>query len=185
LKNFQLIAQSVDVLPLVLSIKQHPELWNQHALRKEHAGTPHTEMTDIWIRYRDEKDYDAADPKAFIGPHFPKWYEAYAVLPQLRPLIFSLMARMEATHLGGILITRIPPGGRIAAHTDKGWHPEFYNTKLYVVLETNQNVGFRVLNESVFMQTGDVWWIDNTKEHEIWNDGDTDRMTLIICMRRE
>lgn len=95
------------------------------------------------------------------------------------------MARVQASHLGGVLITRIPAGGRILPHADKGWHPEFYNCKLYVVLESNPKCVFRVEDERVVMNQGDVWRIDNTKEHEVVNDGETERMTLIICMRQE
>lgn len=178
LKNFLKIAEGVDVLPLLLGLQRQPELWNRNTLRKEAPGTPHAEMTDIWVRFA-EKEED------FPKPHFATWYPAYWKLPQLRPIIFALMARVEATHLGGVLITRIPPGGVIHPHVDTGWHPEFYNTKLYVVLQSNPQCVFRVEDEKVSMRVGDVWRIDNTKEHEVVNAGDAERMTLIICTRCE
>lgn len=185
MKNFLQIADGVDVTPLLLAIKQHPELWNQFSIRKTTTGTPHTEMSDIWVRYRPFEEFDPANPKAFLEAHFPVWYPAWHALPQLRPIVFGMMARMEATHLGGILITRIPPGGKIAPHVDRGWHPEFMNCKLYLPLMTNESCWFRVEDERVTMKTGDIWWLDNTKEHEIVNEGETERMTLIVCMRRE
>lgn len=185
MKNFAKIADGIDVVPLLLSIKQHPELWDQNPMRRVTEGTPHTEMKDIWIRFRPADEFDPKNPAAFIEPHFAVWYPAYYKLPALRAIIFGLMARVEATHLGGVLITRIPPGGHIAPHTDRGWHPEFYNTKLYLPIATNDKVTFRVEDERVVMETGDIWWLDNTVEHEVTNEGDTERMTLIMCMRRE
>ena len=142
-------------------------------------------MKDIWVRYRAEEEFDPEKPEEFISPHFSVWYPAYYALMQLRPIIFGMMARVEGTHLGGVLITRIPAGGHIESHADKGWHPEFYNTKLYLPIATNDQCWFRVEDEKVVMKTGDIWWLDNTVEHEIANEGETERMTLIVCTRRE
>lgn len=184
MKNFLKIAEGVDVTRLLLSLKQQPELWNQNPLRKIVEGTPHKQMDDIWVRFRNFSEFNPENPKEFIGPHFPEWYPSYRKLPQIKEFVYGLMAKIEATHLGGILITRIPPGGRIEAHSDRGWHPEFYNTKLYIVLQSDRCT-FRVEDEQVVMQQGEIWWLDNTVEHEVWNDGEIDRMTLIICMRTE
>jgi quercetin dioxygenase-like cupin family protein len=178
MRNFLKIAEGIDVLPLRMELHRQPELWDAHRERKDTPGTPHRAMSDIWLRH-------AASAEEFRKPHFAKWYPSYGRLPSARKLIFDSMARANAEHLGGVLITRIPPGGRIEAHTDTGWHPTFYNCKLYVVLATNPQCVFRVEDERVSMAVGDVWWIDNTKEHDVVNDGETDRMTLIICMRTE
>ena len=178
MRHFLRIAEGLDVLPLVQSIHRQPELWNQHSIRKLTPGTPHSQMNDIWLRY-------AASEAEFCKPHFASWYPAFNALPHARQFIFGLMARVEATHLGGVLITRIPPGGKIEAHTDRGWHPEFYNCKLYVVLRSNPDCIFRVEDERVAMAPGEVWQIDNTKEHDVINGGDSERMTLIICARCE
>lgn len=154
-----------------------PYLWNQKPLRKVAEGTPHEAMDDIWLRF-------AGKPEEYDKPHFPIWYPAEGVLP-VRQIILAMMARAQATHLGGVLITRIPPGGRINPHADHGWHPEFYNCKFYLPLATNDACTFRVEDEKVVMQAGDIWWLDNTVEHEIINEGDTERITLIVCMRRD
>jgi len=175
MRNFLYIGQA-DVLPLVAQIQRQPELWNMHRERK--GMEPHSGMDDIWIRHAESME-------EFRKPHFAKWYPAYHKLPAVRSHIFSLMARMEATHLGGVLITRIPPGQQIKPHVDGGWHPEFYNCKCYVVLESNPKCVFRVEDERVVMRPGEVWRIDNTKEHDVLNEGETERMTLIICMRSE
>jgi hypothetical protein len=183
MKNFLQIPGEVDTVPLLMSLQLQPELWNQHRYRKDTPGTSHDQMSDIWIRFRAQEE--CVQTNADIGEHFPVFYPAYYSLPQLRPIIFSLMARMEATHLGGILITKIPPGGKIAPHADKGWHPEFYNCKLYVPLQSNAQCVNRVENEAVTMEAGSVWWFDNTKVHSVENNGAEDRITLIVCMRRE
>lgn len=185
MKHFQQIHSGLDVAPLLLAIKQHPELWDQFTPRKTAPATPHAAMSDIWVRYNDIRKFVDGDLTHFNDPHYPIWYPAYDALPQLRPIIFGLMARVEAVQLGGVLITKIPPGGRIDSHVDHGWHVEHFNTKLYVVLQSNSACFNRVEGETVSMQAGDVFWFDNTVEHEVWNDGDDDRITLIVCTRRD
>lgn len=184
MKHFQRIAEGIDVLPTLLALHQHPELWNANTFRKDTPGTPHSQMSDIWVRYNDEtKHKESGDYSTFNDPHISRWYPAYDSLPQLRPIIFGLMTRVEGVQLGGVLITKIPPGGRIDPHVDGGWHAEYFNTKLYVVLQSNPLCRNRVGDEVVVMRPGDVWYFDNTVEHEVVNDGDDDRITLIICIR--
>lgn len=180
------IAQGIDTAPLLLAIARQPRLWNRHMVRKTAQGTPHSDMSDIWLRYNDEKPFkESGDYSKFNDEHdaifYPEWY----ALPQVRPIVFGLMARTEAVRLGGVLITKIPPGGRIMPHADDGWHAKYYNTKLYVVLQSNPQCVNRVENEQVSMAPGEVWYFDNTKEHEVVNDGLDDRITLIVCLRCE
>jgi len=95
------------------------------------------------------------------------------------------MALCEGVELGGVLITKIPAGKSILPHTDDGWHANYYNTKIYIPLETNTNVINRCEDEYVCMNLGEAWYFNNMVEHEVRNEGDTDRITLIICIRCE
>jgi hypothetical protein len=177
-KHFAKIGDGVDVAPLIAQLEAQPELWGQFGWRKEISGGPHGQMTDIWVRFAEKEE-------EFRRPHFAVWYPAYRKLPALKSLIFDAMARVQASHLGGVLITRIPPGQRVDTHVDRGWHPEFYNCKLYFVLKTNPQCVFRVMDERVVMNAGDLWRINNLEEHDVINDGATERMTLIVCTRQD
>ncbi len=186
MKNFLKIAEGVDVLPVLLGLQHHPELWDANTVRKASSDSPHLAMSDIWVRYNDDTECRrTGDYSKFNDAHDPIWYPAYYAIPQLRPIIFAALARVEGTRLGGVLITKIPPGGRIAPHVDKGWHVDHYNTKLYIVLQSNPLCINRVEDERVSMAAGEVWLFDNTKEHEVINDGNDDRITLIVCTRTE
>jgi mannose-6-phosphate isomerase-like protein (cupin superfamily) len=187
MNNLVKIAQGIDTAPLLLAIARQPKLWNRHAYRKEgYENSPHAGSSDIWLRYNDEKPYkESGDWTGFHDPHDPVFYPEWYALPQARPIVFGLMARVEGTRLGGILITRIPPGGRILPHVDDSWHVRHYNTKLYAVLQSNPQCVNRVENEQVAMAPGEVWYFDNTKEHEVVNDGPDDRISLIVSIRCE
>ncbi len=186
MKNLIKIANGIDVVPLLLQIQRQPKLWDRHSLRKESEDSPHKEMSDIWLRYNDIKKYkESGDFSSFNDEHDPVFYPEWYALPAVRPIVMGLMARVEGTRLGGVMITKIPPGGKIKPHSDNGWHAKYYNTKLYVVLQSNLKCVNRVEDEVVRMAPGDVWFFDNTKEHEVINDGDDDRITLIVCVRCE
>ncbi|MGH8908864.1 MAG: aspartyl/asparaginyl beta-hydroxylase domain-containing protein [Egibacteraceae bacterium] len=172
------IASGISLVAVLAELEAHPELWGQHPWRKNIKDGPHSKMDDIWLRF-------AASEEDFHRPHFAVWYPAIESLPSLRPLIFWAMGVAQAEHLGGVLITRIPAGKRVDTHVDRGWHPEFYNCKLYIPLQSNPKCIFRVEDERVAMEVGDMWYVDNTREHDIINDGDTDRVTLIMCMRTD
>lgn len=182
MKYFQHIESNIDVSGVALALARQPELWNEHNQRKEFDGTSHAGTSDIWVRYNDLANL-TEDYEAFTREHDAVWHPAYAKLPQLRPIIFGLMARVEAVRLGGVLITKIPPGGHVLPHADTGWHPQYYNTKIYVPILSNPRCINRVMDERVAMAPGEAWYFNNTVEHEVTNEGDSDRITLIICMR--
>lgn len=183
MKKLIRIHQGLDTTNLQLAIARQPELFNRHRERKD-AGRVHSDMDDIWLRYNDIDK--CPDLSKFNDEHESVFYPEWYLLPQLRPIVFGLMARMEASRLGGVLITRIPPSGHIKPHVDDGWHANYYNTKLYVVIKGNEACVNRVEDETAIMQTGEVWFFNNLLEHEVINHHATEeRITLIVCMRCE
>lgn len=183
MKNFLKIADDLDPTALAAALHLHPELWDQHGERKAYEGSPHLAMHDIWMRFNDPKNL-ALGYEKFTAEHDAVWYPSAAILP-VKPLVFDLMARVQATRLGGVLITKVQPGGKILPHADKGWHPEHYNMKVYVPIQSNPGCWNRVGDERVSMKIGEAWYFNNLVEHEVANEGEDDRTTLIVCMRCE
>lgn len=182
--RFLRVATGIDVSPLLAQIDAQPELWDQHSQRRTHDGSPHSAMRDIWVRYRAFDELTS--PAAYGEPHFATFYPAWNKLPALRPIVFGLMAQAGAVYLGGILITRIPPGGKILPHHDRGsWHAEFHNAKVYVPLRSNSRCVNTCEDQSAVMMPGEAWYFDNLRTHSVENNGDQERITLIISMRVE
>lgn len=182
-KHFHLITQNLDVSALRLQIKRQPWLWDRNDMRKTYAGSPHTQMSDIWLRYNAWSNFDAAHPERFGEEHDSVYYPAWDALPAARTLVFDLMAHVQGERLGGILITKIPPGGEIAGHKDAGWHVEYYD-KFYIQLDSGPGAEFWCEDEAFTPRRGEVYFLDNTKLHGVRNNSATeDRMTLIVCVR--
>lgn len=184
MSNFQKLPLIFDVQPLLGQLSDHPELWNQNPERKDAPCSPHAAMSDIWLRFRPKAEL--REPKHYGEPHIPTWYPSRRYLPAAEEISLTLMSYFRAVQLGGVLITKIPPGGRIAPHNDKGrWHPEFFNGKAYVPLKSNKGCLNICENDAIVMRAGECWTFDNLKEHSVENNGQEDRITLIICMRLE
>jgi len=183
MRHFQQIAAGVEVLPLVLDLYRQPALWNRHNART--AGVGSFEGTDdIWVRFRDPAELVSRE--SYVEPFTLVFYPAWHALPHLRPIVFGLMARLEAVQLGGVLITRVPAGQQVAPHDDRGrWHPEFFRTKAYLPLASNDRCYSTCGDERVTMKVGEAWLFDNLKTHSTVNEGETDRVTLIVSMRVE
>jgi len=185
LKLFQKLPYTVDVSEINRQLAEHPELWDGNPFRRTAAGSAHTEMRDIWVRYNDASKYLAKGSFAgFNDEHVPVWYPAWSKVPSLRPVIFDLMARVEGEMLGGVLITRIPHGKGIAPHVDKSWHVDYYD-KFYISLQAGPGAKFCSEDESIEPEVGDVWRFDNRHEHWVTNESGQDRVTLIVCIRTD
>lgn len=180
MRNFLRIATGVNVTPLLLALARRPELWNQNTLRTTHPQSPHTQVDDIWLRFNELPP--AGEEARVMDEHESVNYPAMEVLPEARQLVMQLFAAVAGERLGRALITRLPPGGHIAPHVDGGSHAEYYE-RHHLVLQSNPESLFRAGDEAVAMVAGEVWWFDNSQEHEVMNHGKTDRIHLIVDAR--
>jgi Aspartyl/Asparaginyl beta-hydroxylase len=184
MRYFQKLAEGIDVVPILAALSRQPELWNQETLRTTHPETPHSQVSDIWIRFNDLTEWKkTGDPSSIIDQHESKWYPAAAKLPQLRPILFGVMQRVEGERLGRVIITRLPPGGHITPHEDSGDHAAYYS-RYQLLLANNPGSTFKCGGEEVYMRPGELWFFRNEVTHEVVNNSTEDRLTLIIDIRQ-
>jgi quercetin dioxygenase-like cupin family protein len=179
------IASGLNVSPLLLALKRQPHLFGKYKQRAEAYGTPHSQMTDIWVRYNNiDKHLETNDISTINDPHISEWYPAYYALPQVRPIVFSIMTLVDGEQLGGVLITKLPPGGRIEKHVDTNWHARYYD-KYFVPIQCAPGATFNFDDGTIYGQPGDIWWFDNSKPHWIENNSNEDRIGMIVCIRSD
>lgn len=157
-------------------------------MRKVAKGTPHSRMSDIWIRYNPYHRYDPNNRQAFNEEHVPVWYPAWRKLPALRPIIFNLMSFVEGEMIGAVLITKIRPGDGIDLHRDAGWHVAS-TKKFYLSLKSAPGADFVCVEDGVEERLnpkpGEVHLFDNQKLHYVENNSNEDRITAIMCLWTE
>lgn len=182
--RFLRVADGIDVSGVLRELEQNPDLWGEINWRKR-PGSPHTGMTDIWVRLERLADMEKHGART---EHDSVWYRAYDALPSLKPIIYDLMRLVQGERIGTILITRIPPGSKIDPHLDIGWHVDYYD-KFYVSLQSapgakficHQPGGDEILEPKV----GECWRFDNRILHSVVNESNQDRVTLIVSIRTE
>ena len=149
---------------------------------RKKASAIHAQMDDIWLRYGDISGMvESGDYSAIANEHDSIWLQD---LPECKKLCFKVMSLVEGERLGGVLITRLPPGGRILPHTDSGWHAEYYD-KYYVPIKNEAGSKFCFGMGSIEPNFGDVWAFDNSYNHWVENNSKEDRIAMVICIKQE
>lgn len=177
MKNFLQIGAGLDVIPLLLALQNHPELWNADRVRSTFDESPHSEVDDILLRFSDTKSADVGNQLLCYS------MPAMAILPQARPLIYWLMARVEGDLLGRVMITKLAPGKRIYPHSDTlGLYANTMN-RFHIPLQAGPGCIFRAGDEQVTMRPGDAWDFNAHAEHSVTNNSADDRIHLIVDIR--
>lgn len=177
MSKIKLISQGAHVAPFLWALQSHPELWNQHTTRTESPDSPHFGLDDIWARFGDPAR--ASDG----SPHDSFWYPAADVIG-IKDFCLDLMRAVDGVELGGVLITRIPPGKECKPHTDPGWHARRYQ-KFGVQITSAPGQKFCFEGEELETRPGDVFWFDNQFSHWVTNPTPYERVTMIVCIRKE
>lgn len=169
-----------DVEPLRKQLED-PSVWNGRRERTAFYSSPHSQVDDIWVRYRDFSEYDGR-PEFFSEPHESVWYPVMSKIPAAWSLSRKIMRHMGCKTLGGVLITRIPPGGKVDWHTDGGWHAREYR-KIACQVMGNQDQAFQFEGEEFRANPGDLYEFRNEFSHRVVNESDSPRITLIVCCK--
>ncbi len=176
IKKIELIKEGINVAPIYWALQKNSFLWNQNTQRTESPNSPHHGLDDIWARFGEEKE-------AIEGhPHDSKWYPAADILG-IKPLVYDIFRFIEGDELGGVLITRIPPGKVCKPHTDPGWHARRYQ-KFALQITSAPGQKFCFEDQELESKPGDLYWFDNQYTHWVPNDTQYERVTMIICIRK-
>ena len=184
--NFYQVAANVDVVPLMMALNTKSHLWNQHRFRTTYNGTPHGDVDDVILRF--SAPAKTADPNHLtdvLEDMAPVFYPAWQELPQVRPIVFDLMRRVEAHTLGRVIITRLRPGGRIAPHadTDGEYVARDDGMRFHVVLQGLPGSLYHCGPEVVTMLTGTAWWFAHREVHSVENNSSSERVHLLVDVR--
>jgi hypothetical protein len=196
-KYLRELVRNLEVEPILQELEGAAEHWNEYSLRTAHYGGQHSQVSDLWVRFRPFEDFgNIRDEKGlrighdatvvrFVGePHDSAWYPCIAKLPSIKDVAYELMHHYRGDRLGGILITRIPPGAEVKPHQDGGWHATYYE-KLALQLKGAPDQAFCFEDGEFTCPAGTLYTFDNSKKHWVYNRSSEERMTLFICLRRD
>lgn len=186
--NFQMLPQ-VDPTKLLMAIKRRPELWKEDTYLRDYPQGPFGEVESIMLRFPEKRVFEQeSELEAYKrGEHFYDQHEcvdypAYAILTEARPLIMGLMAYVQGERLGRVMVNKIASGGKIFPHADTPEHTDYY-TRFHIVLQSGAGCFIRAGEEQLEMRAGDVFWFNNKLEHEVINNSNVDRISMVIDIK--
>lgn len=179
LQAFQKIKIGMNTKELLGQLEAQPDLWGKCNLRQEHEGLSHKHTKTIYLRWAKQMDIKSvfSDLKAI-----PK--EDYSKLPGIDGILASFMEAVRPTKLGRVIVVKLAAGESIAAHADEGPYADHYE-RFHLCLTANPETTFHVKTgsdegETCQMRPGELYWFNHKLEHKVVNEGDQDRIHVII-----
>ena len=177
--NFKLIAEGLNVQPLLDRLNAQPELWGRITDRQNFPGSPHKDTETIYLRWAKDRSLMGGWYDLTQEDHF-ETIEALA--PEVLQLIQSVIGKIMGdvpqwdVNVGRVILTKMTPGGVITPHVDEGPYADRYD-RFHVCLQGVSTFG---CGESVQqMRNGQVWWFNHKLTHSVINH-EGDRIHLII-----
>lgn len=176
MRNFQRITTGLDVQPIVDCLDRLPDAWSFITQRQQFTGSPHKDTETIFLRgpYKLTPYFYQFDLGAYDYPVLDLM--ADALVPVLKPL---LMDTLKVDELGRVLIVKLKPGGHVKAHIDQGAYADHYS-RFHVALTTNDQCLQTAGDEVRHFAPGEAWWFNHKAEHTATNEGETERIHIII-----
>ena len=144
--------------------------WNRYLDRKIRGGIAAENTDTIPITY---------DPNPLSS--VAQSHEMYAELsPYIQEIEHLAKVVFGDVSVRQSMLTRLRAGGQIKRHRDRG-PITAVSHRVHLGIRTNDGCIFTVGEESINIKPGEVWAIDNVdKYHSVSNDGETDRIHLIV-----
>ena len=99
------------------------------------------------------------------------------------PVFRGVLSRFECDR-EAVRLLRLAPGSEIKEHSDPGGGYASGSFRVHVPVQTNPKVRFRVGGHDVPMEAGSCWYADFGLPHSVRNDGEADRIHLVVDLLR-
>jgi hypothetical protein len=116
--------------------------------------------------------------RGFAPAEGEKPIEDRPALTQL-PYVREVLALVPATPLR-CLLARLPPGAVISPHMDL---PPYFSKslRLHVPVQTHPHAYMLCAGQCYVMRAGEVWVLNNSTTHAVWNADSVQSRTHLIC----
>ena len=156
--------------------------WNEDSERQQTYSEIHQYTQTIGLIYDDDMRHKNGtvhpmyhELKGFVKPienHISNFYE------QQKPHILE-SRRDQKPYFVRIILVRLKAGGAISRHKDGSASMRRCH-RVHLPLITNDEVTFDVGESSIKMAEGELWEINNRREHAVANHSDRDRIHIIL-----
>jgi hypothetical protein len=174
MRHFKLIRSGIDPKPFLDEIASVEGAWDgatgrqeKIAVQREAKAIPLRGLRKSAIRGRPRRDV-----------HESRWTGGSARFPVARAFLLETAAALDALP-GRAKIVCLPAGRRVYPHVDRGAYYRLRD-RYHLVLKSRLGSWMKAEDEETRMREGELWWFDNDRMHEAFNDGDEDRVHVIF-----
>jgi hypothetical protein len=96
-----------------------------------------------------------------------------------KQVLSSFKCELESARL-----LRLEAGTFIYEHCKQPFRYEDGYFRVYIPIQTNPRVSFRVNSNLIFMKPGECWYVNCNQPHSISNNGNADLIHLVVDARR-
>ena len=156
--------------------------WNENNERQKTYSDIHQYTQTIGLIYDDDMRHKNGtvhpiyhELKDLVKPienHIAAFYQ------QQKPNILE-SRREQKPYFARIILVRLRAGGAISKHKDGSASMRRCH-RIHLPLVTNDEVTFDVGESSIKMVEGELWEINNRREHAVANNSDLDRIHIIL-----
>ena len=148
--------------------------WIQHFVRQNYEGD--------WSVIPLRAPVEATHPVMMIYPRPDT--EQFKDTPFLARAVYIRKILQDFTcELAAVRLMRLTPGSAIKEHCDYNLGVEHDTVRLHLPVTSNPDVDFRLNGTRVLMEPGSLWYLRLSDTHSVTNNGDTDRVHLVIDAR--
>ncbi len=172
--DFIKLTQEFDISKLKVDLENcilHS--WQNHFNTKDYNGK--------WSSYALRSiSGEESDIRSFPGANYldsPRLIECV----YFNEIINSFKCKKESVRL-----LSLSPGSEIKEHTDNnsGYEDGFF--RIHIPIQSNSKVTFRLNGKNIPMREGECWYANFNLPHYVKNEGDSDRIHLVIdCIRND
>jgi len=168
--NFKII-EDIDISAIRALITSFQEEWEINKSRQERYQLFHGDSKNIFIT-----DIEAT----WDGIGYPLTH--HHIDDQLVILTKPIVTHLE-NKLGGkvgkCLYINLPAGKKVKPHVDMGYYLNSIH-RLHIPIKTHKEIYFSVGNETINMEEGVCYEINNTRQHSVDNNSSVDRIHLLL-----
>lgn len=145
------------------------EIWIAHYNKIQYSG----EWTALPLR-SPNGDVTSPIAESFFGSEFKNTH-----LLNSLPSVKKLMENLKCDKFSARLLN-LKAGAIIKPHKDHDLSFENGEARLHFPIFTNEKVWFYLEDDLLSMNEGECWYINANLTHQVFNDGLTDRIHLVI-----
>jgi hypothetical protein len=171
--------QVIDKATLLGGCVRLPVQFDAERMRSEVESLP----AEVWGTAGGRVGVHSAAKALFLRGYAPAQgdlpVEDRSVLQQLPYARFIIEQLIPAKPMR-CLFARLPAGATVAPHIDRP--PYFAKTmRLHFPVQTHERAWMFCAGESYLMKAGEIWALNNSATHAVWNADESAARTHMIC----